>query len=285
VAWVFHLEALPPAGEHGPYPLRECGGFFGVQPRRRLANPQVVGALGDPPRIASVSLGERPPHPVHGDDLARLVEDSYVRGEAIQRLLQFLATLRLFLPGGLLALQRSEQLQPSDHRPGERPEHPHLLFAELDRPGAQQAEGTDGVPAGGDQWRPGVEADAVVHVPVLLSELFSSQEVLYDKRHIVVHHVLAHAVLEGVLPGFGFVRGQLSRPGPEVLNVSESKVDQTKVRAIHATHLVYQLLEDVVHPGPDRSQVFERRQAFYFTSVLAGRRGVELVFLDRWGHD
>jgi hypothetical protein len=58
----------------------------------------------------------------------------------------------------------------------------------------------------------------------LLSELFGSQEVFYDKRHLGVHHVLAHAVLETVFPGFGQVWGQLSRPGLEVLHVGEVQV-------------------------------------------------------------
>jgi hypothetical protein len=68
------------------------------------------------------------------------------------------------------------------------------------------------------------------------------------------------------------------------LHVGESKIDQTKVRAEDATYFIYQLLEDVVHPGPDRFQIFERRQAFCFASVLSGGRGIKLIFLGRQGH-
>ena len=64
----------------------------------------------------------------------------------------------------------------------------------------------------------------------------------------MVHHVLAHAVLESVLPGFGQIGVQLARPSREVLHVGEIEVDHAEVRAVHAAHLVYQLLEDVVHP-------------------------------------
>jgi hypothetical protein len=39
-------------------------------------------------------------------------------------------------------------------------------------------------------------------------------------------------------------------------------------------YLVNQLLEHVVHPGPDRSQVFERRQALCFAPLF----GVLLSF-------
>src|SRR5829696_9543830 len=78
VARVFHLEVSPLAGEHGPYTLRERGRFSGVQARRRFANAQVVGALGNPRRVTPVGLGERPPHPIHGNYFARLVQDSYV---------------------------------------------------------------------------------------------------------------------------------------------------------------------------------------------------------------
>jgi hypothetical protein len=56
------------------------------------------------------------------------------------------------------------------------------------------------------------------------------------------------------------------------LHVQEIKVDHAKVRAVHTTHLVYEFLEDVIGP-----QILERRQPFYFASIVPGRCGVRAV--------
>jgi len=61
------------------------------------------------------------------------------------------------------------------------------------------------------------------------------------------------------------------------LYVREIEVDHTKVRAVHPTYLVNQLLENVVHPGSNRSQVFKRRQVLCFALLFIILFGVQLV--------
>ena len=83
MAGVLELEGLPPTGEHRPHTPRERGGVRAVPARGRVADPQVVGVLGDLIRGGPVGLGEPAPGPVGGDDRARFVEDGHVRGEAV----------------------------------------------------------------------------------------------------------------------------------------------------------------------------------------------------------
>jgi hypothetical protein len=61
------------------------------------------------------------------------------------------------------------------------------------------------------------------------------------------------------------------------LHVQEIKVDHTKVRTVHTTHLVYEFLEDVIRLRAGGPQILERRQPFYFASIVPGRCGVRAV--------
>jgi hypothetical protein len=61
------------------------------------------------------------------------------------------------------------------------------------------------------------------------------------------------------------------------LHVQEIEVDHAKVRAVHTTHLVYEFLEDVIRLRASGPQKLERRQPFYFASIIAGRCGVRPV--------
>src|SRR5215208_7823224 len=165
--------------------------------RCRIACPEVVGAFGVVLRSYSICPGKVSPGFVDGDDGTRLVDNRYVRGEAVQGALAVLAASGFLLPCSLLTSEPAEQLESRDHRLSESPKHPHLVLAKLDGLGVQQAEGADGVIIGGDQRYPRIKVDAVVHTPVLLPKFFGSREVFYDERHLAFHHVLAHAVLEG----------------------------------------------------------------------------------------
>src|SRR5215210_8886472 len=254
--------------------------------RRRITCPEVIGAFGVVLRCYSICPGKVSPGLVDGDDGTRLVDNRYVRGEAVQGPLAVLAALGFLLLGGLLASKRTEQLESPDHRLGETPKHPHLVLAKLDGLGVQQAEGTNGVSIGGDQRRPSIKLDAVVHTPMLLPKLFGSREVFYDERHLAVHHVLAHAVFEGVLPGFGQFRGQLSRPGPEVLHVGKVQVHHAEIGAEYATHFIDQLLKDVISLGSYCIQVIQCCKALRFAAFIIRRRSGQLFlgWFRSWGH-
>ena len=54
-----------------------------IRPRRRVARTQVVGPLGDHPRVGPVGPGERLPRSDCRDDGARGVQDGHVRREAV----------------------------------------------------------------------------------------------------------------------------------------------------------------------------------------------------------
>ena len=88
-------------------------------------------------------------------------------GEAVH--LQ-LAMPRLLLPWCRSPLQRPEQLQIGPTHRANTPEQPHLLLVELGSPGAQQAEGADGVPAEVISGVLAAVADAKFTAPVLLPE-------------------------------------------------------------------------------------------------------------------
>jgi hypothetical protein len=147
-------------------------------------------------------------------------------------------------------------------------------------------QSADGVMIGGDQRCPRVKMDAVVHAPVLFPKLLGSREVFHEERHLAVHHVLAHAVLEGVLPGFGQFRGKLSRPNPEVLHVREVQVHHAEIGAEYVTHFTDQLLKDVISLGLYCVQVIQRRETLRFATMIIRCWSVELflVWSRTWGH-
>jgi hypothetical protein len=93
-------------------------------------------------------------------------------------------------------------------------------------------------------------------------------------------------VLEGVLPVFGQVRRQLSRPGPKVLHVGKIQVHHAEIGAEYATHFIDQLLKDVISLGSYCIQVIQRRKALRFADIIIKRRSVELflVYSRTWGH-
>src|SRR5918995_7032810 len=286
MARILQLEFGALAAENRADPLRKGSSLLGMCAHCRIACPEVVGSFGVDPRGYSICPGKVSPGFVDGDDGTRLVDNRYVRGEAVQGSSVVLAAPGFLLPGGLLASYRAEQLESADHSLGEPPKHPHLVLTKLDGLGVQQAEGADGVTIGGDERRPRVKVDAVVHAPVLLPELFGSQKILHNERHLTVHHVLAHAVLEGVLPGFGQFRGQLSRPGPEVLHLGKAQVHHAEIGAEYATHFIDQLLKDVISLGSYCIQVIQRRKSLRFADIIIKRRSVELflVYSRTWGH-
>jgi len=86
-------------------------------------------------------------------------------------------------------------------------------------------------------------------------------------------------VLEGVLPGFGQSCGQLSRPGPEVLHVGKVEVHHAQIGPEYATHLIGQLLKDVIGLGLYCIQVIQRRKALRFASIIIRRWSVELFLV------
>ena len=109
---------------------------------------------------------------------------------------------------------------------------------------------------------------------MLLPELLGGQEVLHDQGQLGVDHVLAHAVIEVVLPGLGQGGVKLPGPGPEVLDVREAEVDHAEVRPVHAADLVHELLENVVGLGPGGPQLLQNRKPLLFAPVVAGRCGI-----------
>jgi hypothetical protein len=78
-------------------------------------------------------------------------------------------------------------------------------------------------------------------------------------------------VFEGVLPGFGQSRGQLSRPGPEVLHLGKIQVHHAEIGAEYATHFIDQLLKDVISLGLYCIQVIQRRKELRFASIIVRR--------------
>src|SRR5215212_11841721 len=162
MAGILQLEFFALAAENRADPLRKWSSLLGIRARCRVAGPEVVGAFGVLLRGYSICPGKVSPGLVDGDDFTRLVDNRYVRGEAIQGPLAVLAVSGFLLPGGLFAFERTEQLESTDHRLGEPPKHRHLVLTELDGLSIQQAEGADGVIIGGNQRCPSVKVDAVV---------------------------------------------------------------------------------------------------------------------------
>src|SRR5215213_9134734 len=115
MAGILKLEFIALTAENRADPLRKRGSFFRMRARCRIACPEVVVAFGVGLPGNPVCPGKVSPGLVDGDDGTRLVDDSYVRGEAVQRALPFLAEVGFLLPRSLLALQRGEQLKPPDN--------------------------------------------------------------------------------------------------------------------------------------------------------------------------
>src|SRR5215210_9268995 len=103
VAGILQLEFFALAAENRADPLRKWSSLLGIRPSCRIACPEVVGSFGVVLRGYSVCPGKVSPGFVDGDDGARLVDNRYVRGEAVQGPLVVLAVPGFLLPGGLLA--------------------------------------------------------------------------------------------------------------------------------------------------------------------------------------
>src|SRR5215211_7096203 len=102
--------------------------------RCRITCPEVVGALGVVLRSYSICPGKGSPGLVDGDDGSRLVDNRYMRGEAVQGPLAVLASSGFLLTCSLLTSEPAEQLESADHRLSEPPKHPHLILTKLDGP-------------------------------------------------------------------------------------------------------------------------------------------------------
>src|SRR5215217_8158910 len=103
VAGILQLEFFALPAENRADPLRKGSSLLGIQPSCRIACSEVVGAFGVVLRVYSICLGKVSPGLVDGDDGTRLVDNRYVRGEAVQGALAVLAAPGFFLPGGLFA--------------------------------------------------------------------------------------------------------------------------------------------------------------------------------------
>src|ERR671939_40150 len=103
MAGILQLEFFALAAENRADPLRKGSSFLGMCTRRRIACPQVVGSFGVVLSGCSICPGKVSPGLVDGDDGTRLVDNRYVRGEAVQGPSAVRAALGFFLSGGLLA--------------------------------------------------------------------------------------------------------------------------------------------------------------------------------------
>src|SRR5918998_4443609 len=99
MAGILELESFASAAENRTDPLRKRSSFFRMRARCRIACPEVVGAFGVGLPGNPVCPGKVSPSLVDGDDGTRLVDDRYVRGEAVQRPLPFFAAVGFLLPG------------------------------------------------------------------------------------------------------------------------------------------------------------------------------------------
>ena len=175
-----------------------------------------------------------------------------------------------FLPRRALAREGAEQLQPSDHRPGEGPQQDDVVLAELPGPGVEEAQGADRVAVGGGQGEAGVKSCAVVDAEVLVPEPPVREEIAHHERRLRLHHVPAHAALARVPARLGQLLGQLTRPRPEVLGVSGDEVRHAQPSPEGLARGVDQILQDAVGPGPGGPEVLQRRQARRLSAVMAG---------------
>src|SRR5918995_3018798 len=103
MAGILELEFVALTAENRADPLHKGSSFLRIWACCRIARPEVVGAFGVVLPGDPICPGEVSPGPVDGDDGARLVDNRYVRGEAVQRRLPFLAALGFLFPGSLLA--------------------------------------------------------------------------------------------------------------------------------------------------------------------------------------
>src|SRR5918995_7216856 len=111
MARILQLEFFALAAENRADPLRKGGSLLGMCTRCRIACPEVVGAFGVVLRGYSICQGKVSPGFVDGEDNTRLVDNRYVRGEAVQGPLAVLAAAGFLLLGGLLASLRAQQPQ------------------------------------------------------------------------------------------------------------------------------------------------------------------------------
>src|SRR5215204_3665495 len=135
MAGILQLEFFALAAENRADPLRKWSSLLGIRPSCRIACPEVVGSFCIVVRGCSICPGKVSPGLVDGDDSTRLVDNRYVRGEAVQGPLAVLASSGLLLPCSLLTSEPAEHLESADHRLSESPKHPHLVLAKLDGPG------------------------------------------------------------------------------------------------------------------------------------------------------
>src|SRR5215211_4369508 len=131
MAGILKLEFFALAAENRADPLRKWSSLVGIRARCRVAGPEVVGAFGVLLRGYSICPGKVSPGLVDGDDFTRLVDNRYVRGEAVQGPLAVLAAPGFLLTCSLLTSEPAEQLESPDHRLSETPKHPHLVLAKL----------------------------------------------------------------------------------------------------------------------------------------------------------
>src|SRR5919112_3313478 len=105
MAGILQLEFGALAAENRADPLCKGSSLLGMCAHCRIACPEVVGPFGVVLRGYSICPGKVSPGFVDGDDGTRLVDNRYVRGEAVQGPLAVLAA-----PGFLLFGGRSGQL-------------------------------------------------------------------------------------------------------------------------------------------------------------------------------
>jgi hypothetical protein len=79
---ILERELLSLARENRTDPLRECSSVYGFLAYRRLANSEVVGACRNVSN-GTIGCGKCSPALVDENDDARLIENRYVRGEAV----------------------------------------------------------------------------------------------------------------------------------------------------------------------------------------------------------
>src|ERR687889_2428447 len=103
MAGILQLEFFALAVENRADPLRKRSSLLGMCSHCRIACPEVVGSFGVVLRGYSICPGKVSPGFVDGDDGSLLVDNRYVRGEAVQGPLVVLAAPGFLLPGSLFA--------------------------------------------------------------------------------------------------------------------------------------------------------------------------------------
>src|ERR671916_952041 len=103
MAGILYLEFFALAAENRADPRRKWSSLLGMRARCRIAYQEVVGALDVALCGCSICPGKVSPGFVDGDDGTCLLDNRYVRGEAVQGPLAVLAASGFLLPGVLLA--------------------------------------------------------------------------------------------------------------------------------------------------------------------------------------